>query len=27
VMVLDWVVRMSFLLWRYRKETWGRLEI
>ena len=27
VMVLDWVVRMSFLLWRYRKETWGRLEL
>jgi len=27
VMVLDWVVRMSFLLRRYRKETWGRLEI
>jgi len=27
VMILDWVVRMSILLWRYRKETWGRLEI
>jgi putative MATE family efflux protein len=27
VMLLDWVVRMSFLLWRYRKETWGRLEL
>jgi len=27
VMILDWVVRMSFLLWRYRKESWGRLEI
>ncbi len=27
VMILDWIVRMSILLWRYRKETWGRLEI
>ncbi len=27
VMILDWIVRMSFLLWRYRKETWGRLNI
>jgi len=27
VMILDWVVRMSFLLWRYRKERWGKLEI
>jgi putative MATE family efflux protein len=27
VMILDWLVRMSILLWRYRKETWGRLEI
>ena len=27
VMVLDWAVRMFFLLWRYRKETWGKLEI
>jgi len=27
VMVLDWVVRMSLLLGRYRKENWGRLEI
>ena len=27
VMILDWIVRMSLLLWRYRKETWGKLEI
>lgn len=27
VMILDWIVRMSFLAWRYRKETWGKLEI
>ncbi len=27
VMILDWLVRMSFLLWRYKKENWGRLEI
>ncbi len=27
VMILDWVVRMTLLLWRYRKENWGRLEI
>jgi putative MATE family efflux protein len=27
VMIADWVVRMSLLLWRYRKESWGRLEI
>jgi putative MATE family efflux protein len=27
VMILDWVVRMSFLLWRYRKESWGKLEL
>jgi putative MATE family efflux protein len=27
VMVADWLVRMSLLLWRYRKERWGRLEI
>jgi putative MATE family efflux protein len=27
VMIVDWLVRMSLLLWRYRKETWGRLEI
>ncbi len=27
VMILDWLVRMTFLLWRYRKENWGRLEI
>lgn len=27
VMVVDWIVRMSLLLWRYRKESWGRLEI
>jgi len=27
VMLLDWTVRMSLLLWRYRKETWKRLEL
>ncbi len=27
VMILDWLVRMSLLLWRYRKESWGKLEI
>jgi Na+-driven multidrug efflux pump len=27
VMIADWLVRMSFLLWRYRKENWGRLKI
>jgi putative MATE family efflux protein len=27
VMILDWITRMSFLLWRYRKENWGRLNI
>jgi Na+-driven multidrug efflux pump len=27
VMIVDWLVRMILLLWRYRKESWGRLEI
>ncbi len=27
VMIVDWIVRMSLLLWRYRKERWGKLEI
>jgi putative MATE family efflux protein len=27
VMILDWIIRMSFLLWRYRKENWGSLNI
>jgi putative MATE family efflux protein len=27
VMIVDWLVRMALLLWRYRKENWGRLEI
>jgi putative MATE family efflux protein len=27
VMIVDWLVRMSLLLWRYRKESWGRLEV
>jgi putative MATE family efflux protein len=27
VMILDWLIRMLFLLGRYRKENWGRLEI
>ncbi len=27
VMILDWIVRMTLLLWRYRRENWGRIEI
>lgn len=27
VMIVDWAVRMGLLLWRYRKERWGSLEI
>lgn len=27
VMIVDWSVRMVLLLWRYRKGSWGRLEI
>ncbi len=27
IMILDWIVRMLLLLWRYRKENWGKLEI
>jgi putative MATE family efflux protein len=27
VMVVDWLMRMTMLLWRYRKQRWGRLEI
>jgi putative MATE family efflux protein len=27
VMIFDWLVRMSLLLWRYRRERWGKLEI
>ncbi len=27
VMIVDWLVRMALLLWRYRKENWGRLDI
>lgn len=27
VMILDWLVRMCLLLWRYKKETWGRIAI
>jgi len=27
VMILDWLVRMTFLLVRYRKESWGKLQI
>ncbi|HSB32839.1 MAG TPA: MATE family efflux transporter [Nitrospirota bacterium] len=27
VMIADWVVRMALLSWRYRKESWGKLEI
>lgn len=27
VMILDWLVRMTLLHWRYRKKVWGRLEL
>lgn len=27
VMIVDWLVRMGLLSWRYRKERWGRMEI
>ena len=27
VMIFDWLIRMSLLLWRYRKISWGRLEV
>jgi putative MATE family efflux protein len=27
VMILDWLVRMSILAWRRRRETWGKLDI
>jgi putative MATE family efflux protein len=27
VMIIDWIVRMILLLWRYHKERWGALEI
>jgi putative MATE family efflux protein len=27
VMIIDWLMRMTMLLWRYRKQSWGRLEI
>ncbi len=27
VMIADWLVRMGLSLWRYRRESWGRLEI
>lgn len=27
VMIVDWIIRMTLLLWRYRKENWGKLEI
>ena len=27
VMILDWLISMSLLLWRYRRERWGRLNI
>src|SRR5512143_26905 len=27
VMIFDWLVRMTLLLWRYRRVGWGRLEI
>jgi Na+-driven multidrug efflux pump len=27
VMIIDWLVRMGLLVWRYRRESWGRLEV
>lgn len=27
IMILDWLIRMTLLLWRYRKENWGKLDI
>jgi len=27
IMIIDWLVRMSILLWRYRRERWGKLMI
>jgi Na+-driven multidrug efflux pump len=27
VMIVDWIVRMTLLLSRYRKERWGKLAI
>jgi Na+-driven multidrug efflux pump len=27
VMIADWLIRMSLLLWRYRKQRWERLEL
>jgi Na+-driven multidrug efflux pump len=27
VMILDWIVRMALLTWRYRRLSWGRLNI
>lgn len=27
VMILDWLARMSLLLWRYRKQRWERLDL
>jgi putative MATE family efflux protein len=27
VMIMDWIIRMTLLLWRYRRQSWGRLEI
>ncbi len=27
IMILDWLVRMALLSWRYRKQRWGRLAI
>ena len=26
-MVLDWITRMGLLLWRYHRQTWGKLEL
>jgi Na+-driven multidrug efflux pump len=27
VMIFDWLIRMSLLIWRYKKISWGRLEV
>jgi putative MATE family efflux protein len=27
VMIADWLVRVSLLIWRYRRQSWGKLEL
>jgi Na+-driven multidrug efflux pump len=27
VMVLDWIARVVLLTWRYRRVSWGRIEL